>query len=76
MKTLLMILLCLPLIANACKDFGVTIDKMILRGELSVTFNADGTADEVTCNSEKLGLKECEHLIEHVYDYYHKNKKG
>lgn len=76
MKLLMIVLLCLPLVANACKDFEAVINKMVLLGELSVEFKPSGEVKEVECNAKKLGVKECEHIIEHVIEHYRKNKKG
>lgn len=76
MKILVILLLCAPLIANACNATKHMIDKLVLNGDIAVTFKPNGTASSVTCDVKKYSVKQCEHLTDHIFEYYHKHKKG
>lgn len=76
MKTLLILLLCAPLMAIACNANKPMIDKLVLSGDVSVTFKPNGTASTVDCNPKKYTAKQCDHVGEHIFDYYEHHRKG
>lgn len=58
---------------NATKHM---IDKLVLNGDIAITFKPNGEASTVTCNSKKYSKHHCEHTGEHVFEYFKEHPKG
>ena len=75
-KALMIILLCGPLLANACNATKHMIDKLVASGDVIITFKPNGEVSQVNCNIAKYTQQQCEKTGEKVFDYYQKHRKG
>ena len=68
--------LCLMVsIAHACElHRSQWIDKMVVRGDIALTFKPNGDLSTVSCNRKKYTALQCKNANKYVFDYY-KNKK-
>ncbi len=75
MKFLVALLLLGATSAHACNYTKRSIERMLERGEVTITFNKNGTVNEVTCDTKKFNKHACEHKVDAILGYY-KGKKG